>query len=98
MRELKLKYADKVSAIEDLTAKGVYQEIEEQLVFGNNIHGVVEIGVITLTDATFNKKGKELTPIVLAEGYHYDVLSSDQFTTFFTNEIIVNHPKHRFAE
>jgi len=97
MRELKLKYADKETAIEDLIAKGVYQEIEEQLVFGNNIHGVVEMGVIALSDATFDEDGEELTPIVLAEGYHYDVLANDEFTTVFKNEIIIKRPKHRFA-
>lgn len=37
MRIVKLKYTDKAEAIEDLIAKGIYVQNEEELVFENEV-------------------------------------------------------------
>ena len=88
----KLKYVDKKAALKDLKAKGVYND---DLSFGDGIHAVVEIGIITLTDGTYDEEGNEITPPVFAEGYHYDIMSETKIN-FKSNEIFPSNPKHEF--
>lgn len=88
----KLKYVDKKAALKDLKNKGVYNE---DLSFGEGIHAVVEIGVIALTEGTYDEEGNEITPPIFAEGYHYDVMSETKIN-FRSNEIAPNNPKHNF--
>ena len=95
MNIYKLKYTDKETAVADLLAKKVYIETEEGLSYGSGIQAVVEIGKIVLEDGTYDEDGEELTAPVLAEGYHYDVMSEQEIV--FKNEIVVNNPKHTFA-
>ena len=45
MRIYKLKYTDKESAISDLISKGVYQEIDGELSYSEDIHAVVDVGL-----------------------------------------------------
>ena len=89
----KLKYTDKETAIADLLSKKVYvkQTIdkEEILTFGEGIQAIVEIGKICINQPT-----EEIKPI-FADGYHYDVMSSNEID-FKENEIVVNNPKHSF--
>ena len=54
IRIYKLKYTDKETAIADLIAKGVYQEIDGELSFGNGIHAIVEIGLVVLTEGNLS--------------------------------------------
>ena len=77
----KLKYPNKETAIADLKAKGVYTE---DLSFGNGIHAIVEIGVVSIDENIF------------ADGYHFDVMSEIEID-FGTNRIFPNNPKHTFA-
>ena len=89
----KLKYVDKETAIAYLKAKGVYTE---DLSFGNGIHAVVEIGLVVLTDGTYDEQGNEITAPIYADGYHYDIMSEIEID-FGTNRIFPNNPKHNFA-
>ena len=96
----KLKYTDKETAIADLLAKKVYVEVENldkeiTLVYGQGIQAVVEIGLIVLTNGTYDADFNEITAPVYADGYHYDVMSEKEIK--FTNAIEVEHPKHTFA-
>ena len=93
MNIYKLNYTDKDFAIADLIAKGVYTE---ELVYGQGIQAVVEIGKIVKTDGTYDEQGNELTAPIYADGYHFDVMS-EQVIDFGINEIQVNNPKHNFA-
>ena len=95
MNIYKLKYTDKETAIADLIAKGVYIESEEQLVYGNGIQAVVEIGLIVLENGTYDEEGNEITAPVYADGYHFDVMSEQEIA--FENAIEPNNPKHQFA-
>ena len=95
MNIYKLKYADKESAIADLIAKGVIEVTEDGQIYINGTQAVVECGIIVLTQGTY-KGEKELTPPVFAEGYHYDVMTSDDIV--FESEIFVNNPKYTFAQ
>lgn len=92
MNIYKLKYTDKETAIADLIAKGVYNEY---LSFGEGIHAVVEIGLVTITDGTYDDDGNVITEPIYADGYHYDIMSEIKIN-FETAEIFPNNPKHNF--
>jgi hypothetical protein len=96
MNIAKLKYKDKETAIADLIAKGVYIETEEGQAYGEGVQAVVEIGLIMLEPPTFDEEGNELTPAVYADGYHYDVMSSELYD-FGANLVEPKNPKHAFA-
>jgi hypothetical protein len=95
MKIYKLKYPDKEAAIANFITKGVYLEKDSKLIYGEGIQAVVEIGLIVLTEGTYDKDRKEITAPILVDGYHYDVMSI-QDIDFETNGIIVNNPKHNF--
>lgn len=96
MRIYKLKYTDKEIAIADLIAKGVYQEINGELSYSEDIHAVVEVGLIIDQEATFDEQGNMLTEPTYREGYHFDIMT-DNVIDFGENEIFPNSPKHSFA-
>lgn len=88
MKIYKLKYTDRETAITDLINKGVY---DEDLLFGDGIQAVVEIGLIIISGET----PIDVEPTYL-DGYHYDIMSENEID-FGSNEIIINNPKHTFA-
>jgi hypothetical protein len=94
MNIYKLKYVDKESAIADLIAKNVIEILEDGQFYINGTESVVECGVITITQATYQGK-TELNPAVFADGYHYDIMTTD--TIVFDSEIFVNNPKFKFS-
>lgn len=96
MRIYKLKYTDKETAIADLKSKGVYQEIDGELSYGNGIHAVVEVGLIIDQEATFDEQGNLLTEPTYRDGYHFDIMSNNEID-FESNRIFPNNPKHTFA-
>lgn len=96
IRIYKLKYTDKETAIADLMAKEVYQEIESELSYSKDIHAVVEIGLIIDQEATFDEQGNLLTEPTYREGYHFDIMTEKEID-FGDKEIFPNSPKHTFA-
>ena len=96
MRIYKLKYTDRETAIADLIAKGVYQEINGELSYSEDIHAVVEVGLIIDQEATFDEQGNLLTEPTHREGYHFDIMVEKEIG-FGVNEITPNNPKHTFA-
>ena len=96
IRIYKLKYIDRETAIADLIAKGVYQELEGELSYCEGIHAVVEIGLIIDQEATFDEQGNLLTEPTYREGYHFDIMSEIEID-FGENEIFTNSQKHTFA-
>ena len=96
MRICKLKYTDKETAIADLIAKGVYQEIEGEMLYADGIDAVVEGGLIIDQEATFDEQGNLLTEPTYRDGYHFDIMSEIEID-FGENEIFPNNPKHTFA-
>ena len=92
MKIYKLKYTDKETAIADLITKNV---IDEDGNYINGTQAVVEIGLITLQDGTYDNEGNVITEPIYADGYHYDVMSERDI--IFENEIEVNNPRHTFA-
>ena len=96
MKIYKLKYTDRETAIADLISKGVYQEIDGELTYINDIHAVVEIGLLIDQEATFDEQGNMLTEPTYREGYHFDIMSEKEID-FGDKEIFPNSPKHTFA-
>ena len=99
MKVYKLKYQDKETAIADLLAKGAYVESKNEdnetvLSYAKGVHAIVELGLIVLTDGTYDEDFNELTPPVYADGYHYDVLTDNEIP--FENVIEPKSPKHSF--
>jgi hypothetical protein len=68
MNIYKLKYTNKQAALTDLKAKNVYveQTIEGQteLIYGEGIQAVVEIGLIVLTPGTYDSEENEIIATV----------------------------------
>jgi len=100
MNIYKLKYTNKQSALTDLKAKNVYveQTIEgsTELAYGEGIQAVVELGLVVLENGTYDNEGKELTPPVYADGYHYDIMCIQEID-FGSAKIDPVNPKHAFA-
>ena len=96
IRIYKLKYPDKETAIADLIAKGVFQEIEGELSYSEGIHAVVEIGKVIDKEATFDEQGNLLTEPTYRDGYNFDIMTEKEID-FGENEIFPNNPKHTFA-
>ena len=96
MRIYKLKYTDRETAIADLIAKGVYQEIEGEMLYAEGIDAVVEVGMIIDQEAIFDEQGNILTEPTYREGYHFDIMTEIEID-FGENEIFPNSPKHTFA-
>jgi len=92
MNIYKLKYTDKESAIANLITKNV---IDVEGNYQQGIQAVVEIGLITLEDGTYDEEGNVIIEPIYADGYHYDVMSEQEIE--FENKIEVNNPKHTFA-
>ena len=96
----KLTYPNKDTALADLKAKGILIEVdgidgEKHEAYGNGVQAVVEIGLIMLTPPVM--EGMEIvTPPVYADGYHYDVMSSETYD-FGANLVEPKNPKHAFA-
>ena len=96
MRIYKLKYTDKETAIADLIAKGVYQEIEGEMLYAEGIDAVVEVGLVIDQEATFDEQGNMLTEPTYRDGYHFDIMT-DNVIDFGANEIFTDNPKHTFS-
>lgn len=95
MNIYKLNYTDKEAGIADLIAKGVIEIVEDEQSYINGTQAVVDCGIIVLTQGTYDEQYVQVTAPVFAEGYHYDVMTSDDI--IFENEIFVNNPKFTFA-
>jgi hypothetical protein len=96
MRICKIKYTDRETAIADLIAKGVYQEIDGEMIYADGIDAVVEVGLIIDQEATFDEQGNLLTEPTYRDGYHFDIMTEKEID-FGENEIFTNNPKHTFA-
>jgi hypothetical protein len=96
----KLTYSDKATALADLKAKNILVEVEgidgeKHEAYGNGVQAVVEIGLIMIEPPVMD--GMDIvTPPVYADGYHYDVMSSELYD-FGANLVEPKNPKHAFA-
>ena len=101
MNIFKLTYPNKDTALADLKAKGILIEVdgidgEKHEAYGNGVQAVVEIGLIILEQGTYDEEGNVITEPIYADGYHYDVMSSELYD-FGDNLVEPKNPKHAFA-
>ena len=96
MKIYKLKYTDRETAIADLISKGIYQEIDGEMLYADGIDAVVEVGLIIDQEATFDEQGNMLTEPTYRDGYHFDIMTDTEID-FGENEIFPDTPKHTFA-
>jgi hypothetical protein len=97
----KLSYTDKAAAVADLYAKNILIEVEGpdgelHEAYGPGVAAVVEIGLIMITPPVMDEDMNIITPAVYAEGYHYDVMSTELYD-FGSNLVEPKNPKHAFA-
>jgi hypothetical protein len=91
----KLSYPNKDAALADLTAKGIYIETEDGLTYGDGVAAIVEIGLIMIVPPVIEDM-EIVTAPVYADGYHYDVMSTETYDFGF-NLVDPKNPKHAFA-
>ena len=99
MNIYKLTYENKDTAVADLTAKGILIETEDGQTYGDGVQAVVEIGLIVLTPPVIEYENETFNTIqeaVYADGYHYDVMSTETYD-FGANLVVPTNPKHAFA-
>lgn len=87
----KLKYKNEDDFIKDFINLSIIDE------FGNYLDGtiiVVKDITVTIIDPVFNDKNELISPPVLSEGYHVDVMLNRE--VYFENEVFPNNPKHTF--
>ena len=70
--------------------------MEDELIYGENVHAVVEIGKVIDQEATYDEQGNLLTEPTYRDGYHFDIMI-DKEIDFGENEIFPNNSKHTFA-
>ena len=100
MNIFKLNYENEQQGLDDLKSKGIFVETEGidgnvYLAYGEGVQAVVNIGKIMIVPPVMD--GMEIvTPPVYADGYHYDVMSSETYD-FGANLVEPKNPKHAFA-
>jgi hypothetical protein len=97
----KLTYPNKEAAVADLKAKNILIEVDgidgqKHEAYGNGVQAVVELGLIILEQGTYDEEGNVITEPIYADGYHYDVMSSEIYD-FGANLVEPKNPKHAFA-
>ena len=56
------------------------KEIDGELIYGEGVQAVVEVGLIVYQEATFDEQGNLLTEPTYREDYHFDIhLDQDDF-------------------
>jgi len=96
MEIYKLKYSDKETAIADLLAKSVLVEATDLNIINSNItQAVVELGIIVLTDGTYDSNNNVITEPTYADGYHFDVMVTTEID-FGTARVTPTNVKHAF--
>jgi hypothetical protein len=88
----RLQYENKTEGLIDLVDKKVI-DVKGQYI--NGTESVVDCGIITLVYATCDENEKEITPAIFAEGYHYNIMTTDEI--LFESEVFPNKPKYKFG-
>lgn len=86
MNVYKLQYASKESLDSALVSRNV---IDEE---GNYLEGtqaVVYLGNIVLTPAVFNSEGEEITPAILSDKYHCDIMVEGSLSFSASNLVTI---------
>jgi hypothetical protein len=83
MKIYKLKFTDKQQA--------------ENALKGINAEAIVHVGLIVDVEGTYDDEGKQITPPTFIEGWHVDLMLSDD-VDLSEFEVFPKNPKHKFFE
>ncbi len=95
MNIYKLQYADEETAMTDFISKGIYVEIDSQLVYGEGIQAVPKIGKIAEFPAEYDEEGNVTIQPIYYNGIFYDIMCI-QDIDFGANEVFPVVPLHCF--
>lgn len=88
----KYEFLDEAQAESKIEALGVATD-EDGNTYPTHKHSIVKLGNIVLTQGTYDEEGNEITPPVLSDKYHIDVLwdLSDSYDDE-GNVVYADHP------
>lgn len=87
MNIYKLEYASKKALETALLNRGILVQNEEgEIVNAQGTHAVVYLGHIALQQAVLDEQGNEVSPAVISDKYHADVMTEQEYT-FGSNEV-----------
>lgn len=89
----KLLFASKEEGVQLLRSMGVLGE-ENDKDYSQGTHGVIYVGSVPKTLATFDEEANELTPTVFHDGYAIDVKQDNHELDFGVYEISPDEPYH----
>ena len=93
MNIYKLKYSSKESLDSTLVSRGV---IDEEGNYLEGTHAVVYLGNIELEPAVLDSEGNEVSPAVISDKYHADIMVESSFN-FKANDVgDTENPYHTF--
>jgi hypothetical protein len=82
----KLRYENKEVALIDLKSKKAINDKEKYI---NGTEALVDCGILTLVYET------ETEDAIIADGYHYDIMTSDDI--IFDSEVFPKNAKYKFG-
>lgn len=86
MNIYKLEYASKKALETALLNRGILVQDEDGIHYAKGTHAVVYLGHIVLQKAVLDEQGNEVSPAVISDKYHADIMTEQEYT-FGSNEV-----------
>lgn len=86
MNIYKLEYASKKALETALLNRGILTQDEDGIHYAQGTHAVVYLGHIALQKAVLDEQGNEVSPAVISDKYHADIMTEQEYT-FGSNEV-----------
>lgn len=99
MNIYKLEYASKESLETALLNRGILTQDEDGIHYAKGTHAVVYLGHIALQQAILDEQGNEVSPAVISDKYHADIMTDSDYD-FGSNEVVIKEGEpqaHSFA-
>lgn len=86
MNIYKLEYSSKAALETALLNRGILTQDEDGTHYAEGTHAVAYLGNITLQPAIFDEQGNEVSPAVISDKYHADIMTEQEYS-FGANEV-----------
>lgn len=99
MNIYKLEYASKKALETALLNRGILTQDEDGMHYAQGTHAVVYLGHIVLQKAVLDEQGNEVSPAVISDKYHADIMTDNNYD-FGDKEVQVKEGEpqaHSFA-
>lgn len=87
MKFRKYEFGSKAAATTKINALGTETTPEGDVV-PTHSHSIVHLGNLVLTEGTYDEEGNELTPPVMSDTYHIDVLWDGEPNADWDNQMV----------